>query len=62
MEEWVNEWMDGGWMNGWRSGRMEGWILECVVATRQSTHGNHWSCHTLVMSPVLEMHCVIIII
>ena len=25
MEEWVNEWMDGGWMNGWRSWRMEGW-------------------------------------
>ena len=31
MVAWMNEWKDEGWIIGWRSGRMEGWILECVL-------------------------------
>ena len=25
MDEWMNRWMDDGWMEGWRDGGMEGW-------------------------------------
>jgi len=59
----MEEWKDGGWMNGWRrGGGMEGWILECVLWQQVGPliatigHVTYWSCHPLVLSPVLELH------